>query len=68
MMSKEIIDITPEDSIVPIYRQEWSNEELTKLFAEREARQIQEQTKNAQKNVILEKLGLTEEELKIVLN
>jgi hypothetical protein len=67
-MSKEIIDITPEDSIVPIYRQEWSNEELTKLFAEREARQIQEQTKNAQKNVILEKLGLTEEELKIVLN
>ena len=68
MMSKEIIDVTPEDSIVPIYRQEWSDKELTKLSAEREARQIQEQTKNAQKTAILERLGLTEEELKTVLN
>jgi hypothetical protein len=67
-MSKEIIDITPEDSIVPIYRQEWSDEELTKFSAEREVRQIQEQTKNAQKTAILERLGLTEEELKTILN
>ena len=66
-----MIDITPEDSVVPIYQIIESNEELAERQAEHEA---QEEAKTARETVResalakLSALGLTEEELQIVLN
>lgn len=43
-------------------------EQRVKDQAELETHKAQEQIENAQKTAILERLGLTEEELKIILN
>jgi len=70
-MTKQLIDITPEDSFVPIYQEVWTEEELAQreanALAEQLARQAEQESKAAQKAAILERIGLTEEELQIVL-
>jgi hypothetical protein len=70
-MTKQLIDITPEDSFVPIYQEVWTEEELAQreadALAEQAARQTEQENKAAQKTAILERIGLTEEELQIVL-
>jgi hypothetical protein len=70
-MTKQLIDITPEDSIVPIYQEVWTEEELAQReadnLAEQAAREAEKENKAAQKTAILERIGLTEEELQIVL-
>jgi hypothetical protein len=70
-MTKEIREVTPEDSFVPVYEEIWTEEELaqreTEYAAEQVARQAEQENKAAQKAAILERIGLTEEELQIVL-
>jgi hypothetical protein len=70
-MPKKAIDITPEDSVVPVFLVELTDEELaqreTEYAAEQVARQTEQESKAAQKTAILERIGLTEEELQIVL-
>jgi hypothetical protein len=70
-MTKEIREVTPEDSFVPVYEEIWTEEELAQreanALAEQAARQAEEESKAAQKTAILERIGLTEEELQIVL-
>jgi hypothetical protein len=70
-MPKEPIDITPEDSVVPVFLVELTDEELaqreTEYAAEQAARQTEKESNAAQKLAILERIGLTEEELQIVL-
>lgn len=66
-------DITPEDSVVPVYRVELSEDEITTMQkAELEMiRQEEErlEKENARQSAIekLSKLGLTEEEAKAVI-
>lgn len=67
-MPKEFIDITPEDSIVPIFLEEPTDEELAERETEHNAYIVKQNAKNAQKAAILERLGLTEEELRVVLS
>jgi hypothetical protein len=73
-MPKEKIDITPEDSVVPVFLEEPTDEEIAERQAEHEAqeeakaaKEIQQESNAAQKAAILERIGLTEEELQIVL-
>jgi hypothetical protein len=67
-MPKEPIDITPEDSIVPIYLEELTNEELAQRETEHNATVAADNAKAEQKAAILERLGLTEDELRVVLS
>jgi hypothetical protein len=70
-MPKEPIDITPEDSVVPVFLVELTEEELaqreTEYAAEQTTLLAEQENKAAQKTAILERIGLTEEELQIVL-
>ena len=71
-MTKQLIDVTPEDSFVSVYQEVWTEEELAQreadALAEQTARQVEQELKATQKSAILERIGLTEEELQIVLN
>jgi hypothetical protein len=66
IMPKPAIDITPEDSVVPVFLEEPTDEEIAERQAEHEA---QEEAKAARETVResalakLAALGLTEEEL-----
>jgi hypothetical protein len=73
-MPKEPIDITPADSVVPVFLEEPTDAEIAERQAEHEAqeeakaaKEIQQESNAAQKLAILERIGLTEEELQIVL-
>jgi hypothetical protein len=66
-MPKPAIDITPADSVVPVFLEELTEEELAQREVEQAARQTEQESKAAQKTAILERIGLTEEELQIVL-
>jgi len=66
-MPKPAIDITPADSVVPVFLEELTEEELAQREVEQAARQAEQESKAAQKAAILERIGLTEEELQIVL-
>jgi hypothetical protein len=65
-----MIDITPEDSVVPVYQIIESNEELAKRQSEHEA---QEEAKTARETIResaltkLSALGLTEEEVQAII-
>jgi hypothetical protein len=71
-VTRQVREVTPKDSFVPIYEEIWTEEELAQreadTLAEQTARQVEEENKFAQKEAILERIGLTEEELQIVLN
>ena len=66
-MPKEPINITPADSAVPVFLIELTDEELAQREVEQAAFQTEQESKAAQKTAILERIGLTEEELQIVL-
>lgn len=66
-MPKEPIDITPADSIVPVFLEEPTEEELVQRQAEHEAAQAAKAAREATRESALAKLaalGLTEDELK----
>jgi hypothetical protein len=63
-----MINITPEDSVVPIYQIIESNEELAQRETEHNATIAADNVKAEQKAAILERLGLTEDELRVVLS
>jgi hypothetical protein len=65
-MPKELIDITPEDSAVPVFLEEPTDEEIAERQAEHEAREEAQAEREAVRTSALAKLaalGLTEEEL-----
>ncbi len=73
-MPKPAIDITPADSAVPVFLEEPTDAEIAERQAQHEAqeeakaaKEIQQESNAAQKTAILERIGLTEEELQIVL-
>jgi hypothetical protein len=73
-MPKEPIDITPEDSVVPVYLVELTDAELAAKQAEFEAAQeaketakTERETKLASAITKLKALGLTEAEAKIII-
>jgi hypothetical protein len=70
-MTKQLREVTPEDSFVPVYEEIWTEEELAQRKADGLAQQAallaEQESKAAQKTAILERIGLTEEELQIVL-
>jgi hypothetical protein len=69
-MPKEIIDITPEDSIVPIYLEELTEEELAQRETDAITRQAEEDAKIVVRESALTKLqvlGLTEDEIKALV-
>jgi hypothetical protein len=70
-MTKQVREVTTADSFVPVYEEIWTEEELAQreadALAEQAAFQTEQESKAAQKTAILERIGLTEEELQIVL-
>jgi len=65
-MPKKAIDITPEDSVVPVFLEEPTAEELVERQAEYEAQKAAEAARETVRTSALAKLaalGLTEEEL-----
>jgi protein involved in temperature-dependent protein secretion len=65
-MPKEKIDITPEDSVVPVFLEEPTDEELAELQAAYEAREEVEAEREAVRESAKAKLlalGLTEDEI-----
>ena len=65
-MPKESIDITPEDSVVPVFLEEPTDEEIAERQAEHEAReeaQAEREAVRASAKAKLLALGLTEKEL-----
>jgi len=74
----ELVDITPEDSVVPVYLEVLSDEEqaerddeLAQAQADQEARQAEQEAKEAAKISGMNKLialGLTEEEAGALIN
>lgn len=65
-MPKEKIDITPEDSVVPVFLEEPTDEEIAERQAEHEAAEEAEAEREAVRESAKAKLlalGLTEEEL-----
>lgn len=66
-MPKPAIDITPAGSVVPVYLEEPTAEELAERQAEHEASEAAKAAKEAVRESALAKLaalGLTEDELK----
>jgi hypothetical protein len=73
-MPKEPIDITPDDSIVPVYLIELTDAELAAQQAEHQAEQEAKETAETERATKLgsaitklKALGLTETEAKIVI-
>jgi hypothetical protein len=73
-MPKQPIDITPDDSVVPIYLVELTNDELATQQVENQAQleaselaKTERSTKLASAITKLKALGLTEEEAKIII-
>ena len=69
----ELVDITPEDSVVPVYLEVLDEEEqavrdaeIAAAQAEQEAREAEAVAKVELKAAALAKLGLTEEEIQAV--
>ena len=69
-MPKEPIDITPDDSVVPVYLVELTDAEIAERAEEKEAKELAETeraTKLASAITKLKALGLTETEAKIII-
>lgn len=71
----ELVDITPEDSVVPVYLEVLTDEEQAErdeqqaaLLAEQEAREAEAAAKEELKQAALARLGLSEEEIKAIFN
>jgi hypothetical protein len=73
-MPKEPIDITPDDSVVPVFLVELTDAEITAQQAEQEAIQEAKETAETARQTKLDSaitklkaLGLTESEAKIII-
>jgi hypothetical protein len=69
-MPKPAIDITPEDSVVPVFLEEPTDEEIAERQAEHEAReeaQAEREAVRASAKAKLLALGLTEEEIQAII-
>jgi hypothetical protein len=73
-MAKEPINITPEDSVVPVYLIELTDAEIAQREAEQEANQEAKETAETARQTKLDSaitklkaLGLTESEAKIII-
>jgi hypothetical protein len=69
-MPKELIDITPADSAVPVYLEEPTAEELAERQAQHETAEAAKAAKEATRESALAKLsalGLTEEEVQAII-
>jgi hypothetical protein len=71
----ELVDITPEDSVVPVYLEVLTDEEQAErdeqqaaMLAEQEAREAEAAAKEELKQAALARLGLSEEEIKAIFN
>jgi hypothetical protein len=74
----ELVDITPEDSIIPVYLEVLNDEEQAardaeqaELAAQEQARQAELEAKEAAKisaKAKLSKLGLTDKEVEALIN
>ena len=65
-MPKEKVDITPEDSVVPVFLEEPTDEEIAERQAEHEAQveaEVEREAVRESAKAKLLALGLTEEEL-----
>jgi len=65
-MPKEAIEITPADSVVPVFLEEPTDEEIAERQAQHEAQEAAKAAREAVRESALAKLaalGLTEEEL-----
>lgn len=60
-------EITPEDSACPVYLEPLSAEQIAADIAEREAIEAAKQAKIALKESVLDRLGITDEEVKALL-
>ena len=56
-MPKELIDITPEDSVVPVFLEEPTDEELAELQAEHEASEAAKAARETVRESALAKLA-----------
>ena len=69
-MPKEPIDITPQDSVVPVFLVELTDAEIAERKAEHEAIQEAKEARQTKLNSAITKLkalGLTESEAKIII-
>ena len=71
----ELVDITPPESVVPVYlevltdeEQEERDAEMAAMQAEQEAREAEAVAKEELKQAALARLGLSEEEIKAIFN
>ena len=71
----ELVEITPEDSVVPVYLEVLTDEEQAQRDAEQAEALAQEETRKAEaeakeelKQAALARIGLTEDEIKAIFN
>jgi hypothetical protein len=71
----ELVEITPEDSVVPVYLEVLTDEEQAQRDAEQaealaleEARKAEALAKEELKQAALARIGLTEDEIKAIFN
>jgi hypothetical protein len=71
----ELVEITPEDSVVPVYLEVLTDEEQAQrdaeqaeMLAQEEARKEEALAKEELKQAALARIGLTEDEIKAIFN
>ena len=71
----ELVEITPEDSVVPVYLEVLTDEEQAQrdaeqaeMLAQEEARKAEAEAKEELKLAALARIGLTEDEIKAIFN
>jgi len=71
----ELVEITPEDSVVPVYLEVLTDEEQAQrdaeqaeMLAQEEARKAEAEAKEELKQAALARIGLTEDEIKAIFN
>jgi hypothetical protein len=71
----ELVEITPEDSVVPVYLEVLTDEEQAQRDAEQaealaleETRKAEAEAKEELKQAALARIGLTEDEIKAIFN
>ena len=71
----ELVEITPEDSVVPVYLEVLTDEEQAErdaeqaeVLAQEEARKTEAEAKEELKLAALARIGLSEDEIKAIFN
>lgn len=69
-MKKDVEDITPEDSVVPVYLEPWTEEKLAEIAETNKVFEAEQKARDKVRNSALkklEKLGLTVEEIQAIM-